>query len=304
MPLDSANTNSLFAYDYAALDPAIGSAAQAAAEMIHASLVEMSDRENRIGHELIAIKKLLPHGQWLPWLAAEFTWTARQAQYFMRAARGTPRTCSARVDNKRYWLTPPVMYARFDAEFDFTDDVCPHPRPLDYDGLAAEWGERNYCNCVFADAYAWTKKALAEHAKGKLVVMALPTYQMKACAMLVAAGAERRDIGIPDWLAIEDGSISPKPKADRQVCDLFILRPTVEAHSPWYWWLCDQYEDEIRGSAPTEELALYGLWDEAFPHQTTPSASDIQAAMRRQLTRVFGEESWLVSELQVAEAAD
>jgi hypothetical protein len=237
MPLNSPpNTNNVFAYDYAALDTAIATEAQAAATTIHALRAEMSDRENRIGHELIAIKKLLPHGQWLPWLAAEFTWTARQAQYYMRAARGTPRKCSAPAEDKHYWLTPPAMYERLDEEFHFDFDPCPHPRPEGFDGLTCEWGERNYVNCMFPDGYAFAKKALIEHQKGKLIAQVLPVFQMKAIAMLIAAGAERRDLGIPDWVSIRDGSISPKPMVDRQPCDLLILRPPHKE--------TDQDEDE------------------------------------------------------------
>ena len=36
-----------------------------------------------IGRLLAEVKQRLPHGQWLPWLAAEFAWSERTAQRFM-----------------------------------------------------------------------------------------------------------------------------------------------------------------------------------------------------------------------------
>lgn len=47
-------------------------------------------------------------------------------------------------DQKHYWLTPPSLMARLNAEFSFTFDPCPWPKPEDFDGLTCEWGESNY----------------------------------------------------------------------------------------------------------------------------------------------------------------
>lgn len=44
-------------------------------------------------------------------------------------------------DGKHYWLTPPDLYARLDAEFTFDFDPCPYPLPEGFDGLTCEWGE-------------------------------------------------------------------------------------------------------------------------------------------------------------------
>ncbi|MDE1901033.1 MAG: hypothetical protein KGI37_05230 [Alphaproteobacteria bacterium] len=49
-------------------------------------------------------------------------------------------------DGKHYWLTPPDLMSQLQAEFGFTFDPCPFPKPDDFDGLDAEWGESNYVN--------------------------------------------------------------------------------------------------------------------------------------------------------------
>lgn len=78
-------------------------------------------------------------------------------------------------DQKHYWLTPPDLYARLDAEFHFDFDPCPFPLPEGFDGLTCDWGQSNYVNPPFGSIMhqgkkkgmtAWVRKALAEHAKG------------------------------------------------------------------------------------------------------------------------------------------
>jgi hypothetical protein len=39
-----------------------------------------------VGNDLLAVKETLPHGQFLPWLKAEFGWSERTAQNFMSVA--------------------------------------------------------------------------------------------------------------------------------------------------------------------------------------------------------------------------
>jgi hypothetical protein len=40
-----------------------------------------------IGRELIAAKAKVTHGQWLPWLEAEFGWSDQTAYRYMQVAR-------------------------------------------------------------------------------------------------------------------------------------------------------------------------------------------------------------------------
>lgn len=117
------------------------------------------------------------------------------------------------ADKKHYWLTPFNVYAALDTRFGFTFDPCPHPKPDDFDGLTRDWGESNYVNPPFGSILhqgkkkgptAWARKSIAEHQKGKTVVMVYPID--KWVLMLLAAGAKVENLGDVRWLATEDGS--------------------------------------------------------------------------------------------------
>lgn len=125
----------------------------------------------------------------------------------------------AAADGKHYWLTPPDVYEVLRTEFKFTFDPCPYPKPDGFDGLTAEWGSSSYVNPPFGSILhqgpgdkkpkkkgmtAWVRKALAEHKKGKRVVMVYPLD--KWVLMLLEAGAKVRNLRDVKWLATEDGS--------------------------------------------------------------------------------------------------
>jgi len=119
-------------------------------------------------------------------------------------------------DGKHYWLTPPELYGQLNDEFAFTFDPCPYPKPDNFDGLDAEWGESNYVNPPFGvvlhkgkkkGATAWARKCIEESKKGKKVVMVYPID--KWVLMLLEAGAKVRNLRDVKWIATEDGSVGP-----------------------------------------------------------------------------------------------
>ena len=118
-------------------------------------------------------------------------------------------------DGKHYWLTPPELYEQLRIEFDFDYDPCPFPKPDNYDGLRAEWGESSYVNPPFGSytdnidgkkkgPTAWAKKAIKEYKKGKRVVFVYPID--KWVLMMLEAGAIVRNLRDIKWHSIEDGS--------------------------------------------------------------------------------------------------
>ena len=120
-------------------------------------------------------------------------------------------------DGKHFWLTPPDLYEQLNLEFGFDFDPAPYPKPDDFDGLTCEWGSSSFLNPPFGSILhlergkfrkrgptAWARKAIAEHAKGKTVVMVYPID--KWVLMMIAAGAKIRNLGDVRWHATEDGS--------------------------------------------------------------------------------------------------
>lgn len=122
-------------------------------------------------------------------------------------------------DGKHYWLTPPDLMSELQSEFAFDFDPCPCPKPADFDGLTCEWGQSSYVNPPFGSIMhqgpgdkkpkkkgptAWARKAIMEHRKGKKVVLVYPVD--KWLLMLIAAGAQVRNLGDVRWCATEDGS--------------------------------------------------------------------------------------------------
>lgn len=132
-------------------------------------------------------------------------------------------------NGKHYWLTPPDLYAELNAEFNFSFDPCPYPKPDEFDGLTCEWGASSYVNPPFGSIMhdgkkkgptAWARKAIVEQQKGKRVVLVYPID--KWILMLLAAGAQVRNLGDVKWLATEDGSAG---KGTGRHIACFVLEP-------------------------------------------------------------------------------
>ncbi len=133
------------------------------------------------------------------------------------------------ADGKHYWLTPPDAFAALDSQFHFDFDPCPHPLPEGFDGLTCEWGESSYVNPPFGSIVhegkkkgptAWARKAIAENAKGKRVVLVYPID--KWVLMLIKAGAKISNLGDVRWLATEDGTAG---KGTGRHIACFVLEP-------------------------------------------------------------------------------
>ena len=73
-------------FDYSPLDTKIAEKARSAADRIRERLKKTMEDLIEVGTDLLAVKEALPHGQFLPWLKAEFGWSERTAQNFMSVA--------------------------------------------------------------------------------------------------------------------------------------------------------------------------------------------------------------------------
>ncbi len=135
-------------------------------------------------------------------------------------------------DQKHYWLTPPDLYAKLDAEFAFDFDPCPFPLPEGFDGLTCEWGQSSYVNPPFGSIMhqgkkkgptAWVRKAIEEHRKGKTVVLVYPIdkWVLMILREILGDHAEVRNLGDVRWLATEDRS---QGKGTGRHIAAFILR--------------------------------------------------------------------------------
>ena len=100
----------------------------------------------------------------------------------------------------RYWLTPPDLYRKLNAEFQFDCDPCPYPLPKGFNSLIQDWGKSNYVNPPFSKddvvggrgATAFVRKAIAEQQNGKTSVLVLPVFDY--VTQLLLAGAEIRPL--------------------------------------------------------------------------------------------------------------
>lgn len=139
-------------------------------------------------------------------------------------------------DGKHYWMTPPDLYARLHAEFNFTFDPCPHPVPPGFDGLTCEWGSSNYVNPPFGSIIhqgkkkgptAWVRKAIEQQQKGKRVVLVYPVDKWVLMLLKAILGdhAQVRNLGDVRWLATEDGS---QGKGTGRHIACFILEPAKD----------------------------------------------------------------------------
>lgn len=99
-------------FDYATLSPDVASVAVAAAAAIRASTRLQITEVIASGRRLLEVKVALPHGAFGKWLEAEFGWTERTAQNYMRAAEtyGSNTKCVSDLPlNTIYRLQAPTV---------------------------------------------------------------------------------------------------------------------------------------------------------------------------------------------------
>lgn len=94
-------------FDYAALPVEIATKAQIAASNIKLRLKRTVEDIIEIGRELTAVKAELPHGQFLPWIAAEFEMSEDTAQNFLRVYERFGQI----PNNSVFSLKPTILYA-------------------------------------------------------------------------------------------------------------------------------------------------------------------------------------------------
>lgn len=78
---------SLKPFDYTALDADVAGQVQMAVQNIRLLMQRTLEDAIAMGRELLAVKDVLPHGQFSVWLRVEFDWTERTAQRFMTVAQ-------------------------------------------------------------------------------------------------------------------------------------------------------------------------------------------------------------------------
>ena len=73
-------------FNYDLLEPQVAEQARTSAERIRAKVKKTVEDIIDVGNDLLAVKEALPHGQFLPWLRAEFGWSERTAYNFISVA--------------------------------------------------------------------------------------------------------------------------------------------------------------------------------------------------------------------------
>ncbi len=73
-------------FNYDLLETKLADKVRSAADRIRERIKKTVEDIIEVGNALLAVKEALPHGQFLPWLKAEFGWSERSAQNFMSVA--------------------------------------------------------------------------------------------------------------------------------------------------------------------------------------------------------------------------
>jgi hypothetical protein len=79
-------------FDYTPLATKTANKVKEAADRIRQTVKRTIEDIIAVGKDLVTVKETLPHGQFTPWLRAEFGWTERTARNFMAVAEQFGKT--------------------------------------------------------------------------------------------------------------------------------------------------------------------------------------------------------------------
>ncbi len=79
-------------FDYTPLAAKTANKVKETADRIRQTVKHTIDDIIAVGNDLLEVKEVLPHGQFTPWLRAEFGWTERTARNFMAVAEQFGKT--------------------------------------------------------------------------------------------------------------------------------------------------------------------------------------------------------------------
>ena len=168
-------------------------------ETITAEIIQLQqDAGNAIigiGKRLIEAKTLIPHGDWLPWLAEEVGYSERVAQSFMRLAReweSNPKALSDLGATKalKLLVLPPEERETFMAESHLVDGE--EKSVIDMTSRELDRAIKERDEALKAAAQAQAEQAAAEQARKKMAEdMALANGRMEGLRDEAAAQAER-----------------------------------------------------------------------------------------------------------------
>ena len=94
-------------FDYATVPTEHRGTVEAATRRLHTLERKTSEAIIEIGKELISVKASIGHGNFLPWLEAEFGWSEPTAQRFMRVASSFKSVKLTDLEN----IAPSALYA-------------------------------------------------------------------------------------------------------------------------------------------------------------------------------------------------
>lgn len=146
----------------------------------------------------------------------------RNREKILQQKRDARRIKREPIAGNRYWLTPPDLYARLDAKYQFDFDPCPYPRPDGFNSLSesVSWGKSNYVNppfrlvdAPFGGIAKFADRIIKESKRGNKSVVILPCST--GVGKLIAAGA--KVIGAETVAFLERDTHEPAPFKQWQI---------------------------------------------------------------------------------------